>query len=86
MPAMWPRSSGALVQTGITSSFETTPVVVNGVMYATTPVVDSKMKILAIRADSGDIIWESTYSLVISKSAAAQSIGVWQSGMGVSMS
>ncbi len=53
----------ALVQTGITSSFETTPVVVNGVMYATTPVVDNKMKILAIRADSGDVIWESTYSL-----------------------
>jgi alcohol dehydrogenase (cytochrome c) len=53
----------ALVQTGITSSFETTPIVVNGVMYATTPVVDNKMKILAIRADSGDIIWESTYSL-----------------------
>ena len=53
----------ALVQTGITSSFETTPIVVNGIMYATTPVVDSKMKILAIRADSGDIIWESTYSL-----------------------
>jgi len=53
----------ALVQTGITSSFETTPIVVNGVMYASTPVVDSKMKILAIRADSGDIIWESTYNL-----------------------
>jgi alcohol dehydrogenase (cytochrome c) len=29
----------ALVQTGITSSFETTPVVVNGVMYVTTPVL-----------------------------------------------
>lgn len=53
----------ALVQTGITSSFETTPIVVNGVMYATTPVVDHKMKILAIRANSGDIIWESTYDL-----------------------
>jgi alcohol dehydrogenase (cytochrome c) len=53
----------ALVQTGITSSFETTPIVVNGVMYATTPVVDNKMKILAIRANSGDIIWESTYTL-----------------------
>ena len=53
----------ALVQTGMTSSFETTPVVVNNVMYATTPVVDNKMKILAIRANSGDIIWESTYSL-----------------------
>jgi alcohol dehydrogenase (cytochrome c) len=53
----------ALVQTGITSSFETTPIVVNGVMYATTPVVDNKMKVLAIRANSGDIIWESTYTL-----------------------
>jgi alcohol dehydrogenase (cytochrome c) len=53
----------ALVQTGITSSFETTPIVVNGIMYATTPVVDNKMKILAIRANSGDIIWESTYTL-----------------------
>ena len=42
---------------------EATPIVVNGVMYASTPVVDSKMKILAIRADSGDIIWESTYNL-----------------------
>jgi alcohol dehydrogenase (cytochrome c) len=53
----------ALVQTGITSSFETTPIVVNGVMYATTPTVDNKMKVLAIRADSGDVIWQSTYSL-----------------------
>lgn len=53
----------ALVQTGMTGSFETTPVVVNNVMYATTPVVDNKMKILAIRANSGDIIWESSYSL-----------------------
>jgi alcohol dehydrogenase (cytochrome c) len=53
----------ALVQTGITGSFETTPIVVNGVMYATTPVVDNKMKILAIRANSGEIIWESTYTL-----------------------
>jgi alcohol dehydrogenase (cytochrome c) len=53
----------ALVQTGITGSFETTPIVVNGIMYATTPVVDNKMKTLAIRANSGDIIWESTYTL-----------------------
>ena len=57
----------ALVQTGITSSFETTPIVVNGVMYATTPVVDNKMKIIALRADSGDILWQQTYSLGDSK-------------------
>lgn len=51
----------AIVQTGETNSFETTPIVVNGVMYATTPVVDSKMKIMAIQADSGEVLWESTY-------------------------
>lgn len=53
----------ALVQTGIIGSFETTPVVVNGIMYATTPVADRKMKVLAIHASSGDVIWESTYTL-----------------------
>jgi len=53
----------ALVQTGITGSFETTPIVVNGIMYATTPVVDNQMKILAIRADTGEVIWESKYTL-----------------------
>jgi alcohol dehydrogenase (cytochrome c) len=53
----------ALVQTGITNSFETTPIVVNGVMYATTPVVDNQMKVLAIQADSGELIWESKYTL-----------------------
>jgi alcohol dehydrogenase (cytochrome c) len=45
----------ALIQTGIIGSFETTPIVVNGVMYATTPVADNKMKILAVRGDSGDL-------------------------------
>jgi PQQ-dependent dehydrogenase (methanol/ethanol family) len=53
----------ALVQTGFTASFETTPVVVNGVMYLTTPVVDSKMKVMAIDAVTGENIWDSTYNL-----------------------
>ena len=53
----------ALVQTGYTASFETTPVVVNGVMYLTTPVVDKKMKVMAINAVSGENIWDSTYDL-----------------------
>jgi hypothetical protein len=39
--------------------------VVNNVMYATTPVVDNKMKILAIRANSGDIIWESPFRILL---------------------
>ena len=53
----------AIVQTGMTGSFETTPVVVHGVMYATTPVVDHKMKIMALNAATGDILWETTYKL-----------------------
>jgi alcohol dehydrogenase (cytochrome c) len=53
----------ALVQTGMTASFETTPVVVNGVMYITTPVVDSKMKVMALNAVTGENIWTSTYNL-----------------------
>ncbi|GAC1311770.1 MAG: hypothetical protein NVSMB21_21650 [Vulcanimicrobiaceae bacterium] len=53
----------ALVQTGMTASFETTPVVVGGVMYVTTPVVDRKMKIIALNAANGARIWETTYNL-----------------------
>ncbi len=53
----------ALIQTAMPASFETTPIVVDGVMYATTPVVDSKMKIMAFNAASGDRIWETTYDL-----------------------
>lgn len=53
----------ALVQTGMTASFETTPVVVAGVMYVTTPVVDRKMKIMALNAATGARIWETTYNL-----------------------
>ncbi|MEJ2432831.1 MAG: hypothetical protein P8Y53_06570, partial [Pseudolabrys sp.] len=37
----------ALIQTGMTASFEATPEVVDGVMYVTTPVVDNQMKIMA---------------------------------------
>jgi alcohol dehydrogenase (cytochrome c) len=53
----------AIIQTAMPASFETTPLVVDGVMYATTPVVDGKMKIMAFNAASGDPIWETTYSL-----------------------
>ena len=53
----------ALVQTGITASFETTPIVVNGIMYITTPVVENKMKILAVNAATGARLWETTYNL-----------------------
>ncbi|MDB6157527.1 MAG: pyrrolo-quinoline quinone [Gammaproteobacteria bacterium] len=53
----------SLVQTGMTASFETTPVVVNGVMYITTPVVNSKMMIMAVNAATGERLWDVTYNL-----------------------
>ncbi len=53
----------AIAQTGMTASFETTPIVVNGVMYITSPVVDNKMKVMALDATNGRTIWDSTYTL-----------------------
>jgi PQQ-dependent dehydrogenase (methanol/ethanol family) len=52
-----------LVQTGITASFETTPIVSNGVMYITTPVVSRKMLIMAVNATTGERLWDVTYNL-----------------------
>jgi alcohol dehydrogenase (cytochrome c) len=57
----------ALTQTGLIGSFEATPIVVNGVMYLTTPTVDRKIKVLAMDAASGEVIWETSYSLGDSK-------------------
>ena len=53
----------ALVQTGMTASFETTPIVANGVMYITTPVVNHKMIIMAVNASTGERLWDVTYNL-----------------------
>jgi len=53
----------ALLQTGMTASFEATPVVVDGVMYLTTPVFDSKMKVIALDAATGERLWETTDNL-----------------------
>jgi len=53
----------AIIQTAMPASFETTPLVVNGVMYATTPVVNDKMKVMAYNAATGDPIWSTTYDL-----------------------
>lgn len=52
-----------IAQTGMTASFETTPIVVNGVMYITTPTVDNKSKTMAIDATDGRLIWDNTYNL-----------------------
>lgn len=53
----------AIVQTGMVASFETTPIVVNGVMYLTTPVVNNQMKIMALNAATGEPYWVTTYNL-----------------------
>jgi alcohol dehydrogenase (cytochrome c) len=51
----------ATFHTGIVGSFEATPIVVNGVMYVTTPVVENVMKIMAINAVTGESFWEVKY-------------------------
>jgi len=53
----------AIIQTGMTAGFETTPLVLDGVMYVTTPVVDNKMKIMAFNAATGARIWETIYNV-----------------------
>jgi alcohol dehydrogenase (cytochrome c) len=53
----------AIVQTGMMAPFETTPVVVHGVMYLTTGVVNNQMKIIAVDASTGKGIWDATYTL-----------------------
>ncbi|HTA37440.1 MAG TPA: PQQ-binding-like beta-propeller repeat protein [Candidatus Acidoferrales bacterium] len=53
----------ALLQTGMTASFEATPIVIDGVMYLTTPVVNGKMKIVALNAVTGERLWETTDNL-----------------------
>ena len=59
--------AAAIVQTGMTASFETTPIVVDGVMYVTTPTVDQKMKIMALDATNGELYWETTYDVGLAK-------------------
>jgi len=52
-----------VVHTGVFGSFETTPLVAGGVMYATLPVVDRRMKIVALDAATGDTLWTASYAL-----------------------
>jgi alcohol dehydrogenase (cytochrome c) len=49
-----------IVHTGIFESFETTPIVVDGIMYLTTPVSAGRMKIMALDAASGANVWTTT--------------------------
>lgn len=57
----------ALVQTGMAAAFEVTPIVADGVMYITTPIVDSQMKIMALNAATGAHLWEATYKVGVQK-------------------
>ncbi len=52
----------AIAQTGYTASFETTPIVINGVMYITTPMVNSKQALIALNAATGATLWTYTYT------------------------
>jgi alcohol dehydrogenase (cytochrome c) len=52
----------AIAQTGYTASFETTPIVANGVMYITTPMVNSKQALIAMNAVTGVTLWSYVYT------------------------
>lgn len=52
----------AVVQTGYTASFETTPLVVNGVMYITTPMVNKEQALIAVNAVTGKELWKYKYA------------------------
>ena len=52
----------AIAQTGFTASFETTPVVVNGVMYITTPMVNSRQAVIAMDGATGREMWRYVYA------------------------
>ncbi len=53
----------AIAQTGYTASFETTPIVVNGVMYVSTPMVNAKQAVIAMDATTGRTLWEATHDV-----------------------
>ncbi|MGD1068463.1 MAG: PQQ-binding-like beta-propeller repeat protein [Vulcanimicrobiaceae bacterium] len=53
----------ASVHTGMFASFETTPLVADGVMYLTTPVVDHAMVIMAVDAATGATLWRTSYAI-----------------------
>lgn len=52
----------AIAQTGYTASFETTPVVVNGVMYVTTPMVNARQAVIAMDAATGREMWRYVHN------------------------
>lgn len=52
----------AIVQTGIATSFETTPIVSHGVMYLTSGTVNNQMKVMAVNAATGEPYWSTTYN------------------------
>ncbi len=52
-----------IVHTGVFASFEATPIVADGVMFVTTPVVKDRMRIIALDAATGDTLWSTTYAV-----------------------
>jgi PQQ-dependent dehydrogenase (methanol/ethanol family) len=50
----------AIIQTGMPASFETTPIVSDGVMYFTSPTVNNQMKVFAVNAATGTTYWQTT--------------------------
>ncbi|NIR44421.1 MAG: PQQ-binding-like beta-propeller repeat protein [Gemmatimonadetes bacterium] len=52
-----------MYQTGIAKSFETTPVVIDGEMYITTPSDGSVQRVLKLDAKTGEVMWDHAVRL-----------------------
>jgi len=70
-----------IFQTGIAESFETTPVVVGGEMYITTPAAQQVQKVIKLNARTGEKIWESAIRLgttIFCCGPNNRGVAVWQ--------
>lgn len=46
-------------QTGVAESFQSTPLVVGGAMYVTTPMVEQTQRVVKLHAATGRVLWET---------------------------
>ena len=46
-------------QTGVAESFQSTPLVVGGAMYITTPMVEQTQRVVKLNAATGKLLWEA---------------------------
>lgn len=72
----------AIIQTGVVGSFENSPIVVNGIMYISTPYDH----VLAYDATTGKELWSYTPDLGYTQLCCGPEVAVWRWRMACSMS